>query len=299
MASSVRKDAKQEVRRAGRGARRGARRANREARRAAANPWLQFVTRWGYVVRGVLYGVMGLLGLAVATGLAGHGTDQRGALLLLIGNPFAKLVLALIAAGLLPYSLWGVVRALYDPFGRGDDPPGIAARLGYAWSAFAYAALLLVVLQLLFGADPSAMRGDSVQSTVGHALAAPLGVLLTGLAGVIGVAAGFGQFVDAYRGGFASDLEKRDMTRDEEKAALWVGRYGLVARGVIFTLTGWFVLQAAIHNDAAQAHGFGAAFDKIEQAPFGALLVGLVGLGFVALAVHSLIYARWARMVER
>ncbi len=275
-----------------------ARRANRKARRAAANPWLQAVTRWGYVVRGVLYGVMGLLALAVATGRAGHGADQRGALLLLIGNPFWRVVLAAVAIGLLPYSLWGFIRAVYDPFGRGDDAPGIAARLGFAWSGIAYASLLLVVLQLLFGADPGTLRSDSVQDTVGRALAAPMGVLGTGAAGLIGIAAGLGQFLDAYRAGFVHDLDRRDMNKTEERTDLWLGRYGLFARGVIFTITGWFVLEAAIHANATQARGFGAAFDKLAQSPFGTLLVAVVGLGFVALALHSFIYARWAKMLR-
>jgi hypothetical protein len=278
---------------------RSARKANRHARSFVENPGLKLLTRWGYVVRGLLYGVMGFLALGLALGLAGHGADQRGALALMVSNSLSRVVLVLFAGGLAAYSLWGFVRAVYDPLHRGKDLPGVTARLGFAWSGFAYAALLLVVLQLLFGAtDPQRLHGDSVPSTVARALAAPMGVLLTAIAGLIGIIAGLGQFVDAWRAPFMRDLKQGEMNKAEEDWALWLGRYGMIARGVIFTLTGWFILQAAVHQNAAMAHGFGAAFDQIQRRPFGNVVVAVLGLGFVALALHSFAYARWVRTLH-
>jgi hypothetical protein len=280
-------------------AQRHARKANRQARSAAQNPALKLLTRWGYVVRGVLYGVMGLLALGLALGRAGHGADQRGALAVLVGSPFSRLVLVLLAAGLVAYALWGFVRAVYDPLHRGKDLPGLAARLGFAWSGFAYAALLLVILQLLFGAtDPQTLHADSVQTTVARALAAPMGVFVTAIAGVIGIVAGLGQFVDAWRAPFMRDLKQAEMSGAEEDWARWLGRYGLIARGTIFVATGWFILQAAVHHNATMAHGFGAAFDQIQREPFGNVVVAVLGLGFIALALHSLAYARWVRTLH-
>ena len=288
------------ARRAGRlprKARSEARQAKREVREATGNPWLKLAMRFGYVVRGVLYGVMGSLALALATGHAGHPADQRGAVAVLALNPFAKLVLAACGLGLVAYSLWGFVRAFYDPLRRGDDVPGLAARAGFAWSGFAYASLLLVVVQLLFGGDPGQLDGDSVQALVARALLTPAGRLATVAAGVIGVAAGLGQFVDAYRAPFRRDLKRREMSEEEVATAAWLGRYGMVARGVIFTMSGWFILQAGVHADATMAHGFGAAFDALMRGPAGHVAVAVVGVGFIALALHSLACARWVRMM--
>lgn len=275
----------------------GAHRAKREVKEAAGHPALKLAMRFGYVVRGVLYGVMGLLALELAVGRTRSGTDQRGALALLVANPAAKLVLAAMGVGLLAYALWGFVRAIFDPLRRGKDVPGITARLGFAWSGIAYTSLLVVVVQLLFGADPGHLGQDSVQAQVAAVLVTPPGRLATVVAGGIGILAGLGQFVDAWRAGFRDDLKAAEMSEEEEATALWLGRYGMVARGVIFSMTGWFILQAGLHQDAGQAHGFGAAFNELLKQPYGHIAVAVVGLGFLALALHSFAYARWVRMM--
>ena len=278
-------------------ARRTARKASREVQEAASHPVLEFGERWGYVVRGFLYGAMGLIALALALGRVSHATDQKGALHYFISNPLGSLILGLIALGLVPYSLWGFVRAFYDPLGRGKDPPALVARLGFAWSGFAYAALLLTVVQVLLGSRGTLDR-DSVESVVASVLWQPGGRLATGVAGLVAIAAGLGQFVDAWRAGFARDLKKSAMSKEEYAGAIFFGRLGMVSRGVIFTMTGWFILSAAWVDDPTRARGFGAAFDTLLVQPFGHFLVGLVGLGLLALAFHSFAYARWVRTLS-
>jgi hypothetical protein len=71
----------------------------------------------------------------------------------------------------------------------------------------------------------------------------------------------------------------------------------MASRGVVFTMTGWFILQAALHQDAGQAHGLGKTFEALLRQPAGHLTVALVGIGFIALALHSVEYARRVRMM--
>ena len=123
--------------------------ARRQARRAVSNPWLAAAERLGYVVRGLLYGVMGILALQVALGVGGQALDQRGGLVFLVANPAGKLVLVVCLVGLAAYALWGLVRAVYDPWNRGSDPAGLLQRLSYVWSGASYAVLILFGLQLL------------------------------------------------------------------------------------------------------------------------------------------------------
>src|SRR5689334_7968542 len=106
-----------------------ARRARRVTERTAANPGIEFLERVGYIVRGVLYGVMGGLALALILGIGGSATDQSGSLVWLTGNGAGKFLLLAVVIGLAAYSLWGFVRAIFDPLHRGDDPPGIVQRL--------------------------------------------------------------------------------------------------------------------------------------------------------------------------
>ncbi|HVS48338.1 MAG TPA: DUF1206 domain-containing protein, partial [Candidatus Dormibacteraeota bacterium] len=125
---------------------------NSAVKRAASSPALEILERLGYAVRGALYAVMGLLALKVVLGVAGgQTTDLTGSLVSLISNPFGKLTLIVAAIGLAAYSLWGFVRAIYDPLHRGSDASGYMARLGFVTSALSYAALVIFAVQLLAG----------------------------------------------------------------------------------------------------------------------------------------------------
>jgi fumarate reductase subunit D len=269
---------------------------NTAVKRAAANPLLELMERLGYVVRGALYAVMGLLALGIALGVgAGQATDLSGSLVFLISNPLGKLVLVVVIVGLTAYSLWGFTRAIYDPLHRGKGAGGYAARLGFVSSAVSYAAIVFFALQLLLGSGGSS--GEGTQKTIASVLTHPGGGLVTVIIGLVIIGIGLGQFLEAYRATFKEDLKAAEMTASERENAIRLGRFGMFARGVIFLVIGWFVLQAGIHHDPAQVQGFGGAFLFLLGQPFGRVVLGIVALGLVALGLHSFACARWIRLM--
>jgi len=265
-------------------------------KRAAENPLLALLERLGYIVRGALYAVMGLLALGVALGIVGgQTTDLSGSLVFLTANSFGKLMLVVAAVGLAAYSLWGFIRAIYDPLHRGKGASGYAARLGFVTSAISYAAIVFLAIKLLTGSGGAA--GNSTQTTVAAILVHPGGGWLTVIIGLIAIGVGFGQFLESYRATFKEDLKGAEMTEPERVNAVRLGRFGMFARGVTFVVLGWFVVQAGIHHDPAQAQGFGGAFAFLLAQPFGRVILGVVALGFVALGLHSFACARWIRLM--
>lgn len=270
----------------------------RAVKRAAANPLLELLERLGYVVRGVLYVVMGLLALGIALAVkGGQTTDLSGSLVFLVSNPFGKLVLVVAAVGLTAYSIWGFTRAIYDPLHRGKGAGGYAARLGFVTSAVSYAAIVFLALQLLIGSGGSS--GDSTQKTIATILTHPGGGPLTVIIGLVAIVIGLGQFLEAYRATFKEDLKAADMTASERDIAITLGRFGMAARGVIFLVIGWFIVQAGLHHDPGQVQGFGGAFLFLLAQPFGRIVLGIVALGFVALGLHSFACARWIKLLVR
>lgn len=263
---------------------------------AASNSGLELLERLGYVVRGLLYAVMGVLVLRIALGVGGgQATDLSGSLVYLIGNPLGKAVLIVVIVGLSAYSLWGFIRAIYDPLHRGSDASGFAARLGFVTSALSYLAIVIFALQIFSGSATAS--GDSTQKTIASILTHPAGGWLTIIIGLIAVGIAIGQFMEAYRATFARDLKGSEMTASERNIAVNLGRFGMFARGVTFLVIGWFLIQAGLHNDASQVQGFGGAFLFLLSQPFGHILVGIIGLGFVALGLHSFACARWVRLM--
>jgi len=267
-----------------------------EVKHAAANPILELLERLGYVVRGVLYAVMGFLALKIALSTpGGKATDLSGSLVWLIGNPLGKLVLVVTIIGLVAYALWGLVRAIYDPLHRGRDAKGIMARLGFVTSAVSYLAIALFALHILAG--QGAASHDTTQKTVSTLLTNPLGGAITVVLGVVAILIGIGQFIEAYRATFAQDLKAREMTPSERDIAIGLGRFGMAARGVTFLVIGWFLIQAGLHHAPSQAQGFGGAFLFLLAQPYGRWLLGIVALGFIALGLHSFACARWVRLL--
>lgn len=256
---------------------------------------MERVARLGYVVRGIIYGTMGILALGLAFGLDSDTTDQRGSLALLGESAIGRIFMLIVIFSLLAYAGWGLIRAVYDPLNRGDGPAGIASRIGFAWSGLNYAALAVFAAGLLLGGSKSS-GGDSVQKMVAWGLHLPAGGLIVTIAGVIGILGGLGQFADAYKAGFRKDLKRNKMTRAERVTVDGLGRFGMVARGVIFGIVGIFVLVAGLHHDAGDAHIFGPAFLAVAREPLGHVLLAIVALGFVALGLHSWANARWVRM---
>jgi uncharacterized protein DUF1206 len=273
-----------------------AQQAKSASKRTAGNPWLEFLERAGYVIRGVLYATMGVLALGLAVGLGGTATDPSGTLVILTNVPAGKIFLVAVVIGLGAYAIWGFVRAIFDPLHRGRDTGGIIQRLGFAWSGMAYASISLFAMKLLVGSG-SPQSHDSLQANIARVLSYPAGKWIALVLGVITVGVGIAQFVEAYKAIFRRDLKRGEMTEAERKVVDTLGRLGMIARGVTFTLVGWFVIQGALHRDPSQVHGYGGAFLFLLGQPFGRLMLGIVALGFIALGLHSWACARWVRLM--
>jgi hypothetical protein len=271
--------------------------AGRAAETVAAHPWLKTAARVGYVVRGFLYATSGVLALLLALGFDVDSEDLRGSLAVLPGGIVRVLILPVVIVGLVAYGAWGFIRAIYDPLNRGDDPPGIVARLGFVWSGINYLAIAVIAAALLVGAVHSDGAG-SIEATVNAALSHQAGWIVVIIAGAIGVATGIGQFYDAYRGGWRSDIKRNQMEAEQRLVVDSLGRAGMVARGLVFGMLGWFILQAGIAHDAERSRSMRQVFEGLATSVLGRLILAGLGLGLAAMGLHSVALARWVRMPQ-
>ena len=275
--------------------RREAGRANRGAQSAGASRFFQYAARAGYVARGVLYVYMGYAALKIAQTGGSQPADQKASLIVVAGLPLGKFILMAGIVALGAYSVWGFIRAIYDPLHRGKDPQGIVTRLGFAWSGLSY----LILVFFAFGLVTNGGTGsgaDGMQQLAAKLMSVPAGILLTQAAGLIGIAAGIGQLIEAYRAPFKKDEKRAQMTEAEKKVTDVLGRAGFVARGIVFGLMGWFIFLAGGQHNSGKATGFTGIFTYILGQPFGRPLLILVALGIIALGLHSMVLARYIRL---
>jgi len=265
-----------------------------EAQHAATNPWFVRLERFGFVVRGLIYMIVGVLALQLAAGAGGATTSPTSAIALIGRQPAGKLLLVLVVAGLAGYSLWGFVRAILDPLGRGSQPKGLFDRAGFFFSGVSYGLLLIpAVLTLLDKPSSSAAGASGVPAAL---TSGPMGKLLVVGFGLIWMGIGAGQLVSAYVAHFTRDLKTNAMSAQELKAATWMGRLGFAARGIVFGLIGAIILQTAFAVGTKQAKGFDGALAALAHAPYGEVLLGAVAIGLILFGAYSVMCAKWNKI---
>jgi hypothetical protein len=89
------------------------------------------------------------------------------------------------------------------------------------------------------------------------------------------------------------------MSRNERQVLISAGRFGLIARGIVFSLIGLFLIQAAILSDPNHAKGFDGALLALIQQPYGPILFGIVAVGLIAFGIYSMLDALWIRVQVR
>lgn len=274
-----------------------AREAKKETEESVRGGWIEWLSRFGYAVRGVLYAVIGILAVQLALRGGGDTAGKDGAIAAIGNQTFGEMLLVLVIIGLAGYSLWGFVRAFLDPFKRGTDPKGLAQRVGYVVSAVVYGGLIFPTVRfLLHPGDEQQQGGNSTADWSAWLLShQPVGQWLLIIIGVVAFGGGLGQVWLALSGDFEKDLKFREMSENSMALARRVGRAGHAARGVVFAMIGFFIAKAAWDTDPGQARGLDGALQTLVQQPYGPVLLGAVALGLIAFGVYSILCARWIK----
>jgi hypothetical protein len=272
-------------------------RVKREAEEHAERS-IERLARAGFAVSGVLYIVVGLLATEVALGRGGEMTDAKGALQTIAQRRFGSFLLLLMIAGLIGYALWRFAEAWFDPLGKGDDAKGLFQRVGYALAGVAYLGLAASAVGVLRGAAGKSSSAVA-QGWTARLLGLPFGRVLVGCVGLGVIGFGLWELYQAATTRFRRDLKQGEMRGDVAPRLIAVGQAGLAAHGVVFGLIGGFLVVAALHADAAQAHGLDQALQALAQQPHGKLLLGVVAIGLMLYGGYMLISARYRRIVVR
>jgi hypothetical protein len=254
----------------------------------------EVLSRAGFVARGLIYGIIGLLALQVASSDTGKLTDQQGAVKTVANQPFGELLLVLLAVGLGGYAIWRLFRAA---LGRGpEDSDGTLERIGGLGSGLAYAGLCLVAIKLLTGSSAAEGPSSRPDQTTAGVFGWPAGRWLVGIAGLVLLGVAVYQLVKGVRQTFLEELKTERMSAGTRTWLTWIGTVGHVARAIVFGLVGWFLLKAAYEFDAKEAIGLDGALTKILTAAYGPWLLGLVAAGLIAFGLYSVSEARYRRI---
>lgn len=262
--------------------------------------WAPPVARAGYVTKGIIHILIGVLAIQTVVGAPGEGEIGGGdtAIRSIADQPFGQLLLGAVGLGLFAYAAWRFVQAILDPEGTAHDgAKGIAKRIGFAISGVIYGSLGVAAMQLALGESSS--TGGGQQTWIAKVLAWDFGPALVVLAGAAVILYALFEIYRAWTIDFTKKLKVTKMSAKERRWAVRVGRAGLFARGVVLVIIGSGVIQAGLSSNAAQAPDVGGALQEIAAQPSGGVLLVVVAAGLIAYGVFQFVQARYRNIPSR
>jgi Domain of Unknown Function (DUF1206) len=254
---------------------------------------IEWLARAGFLVKGVLYMVIGALSLQVAARAGGRVTGTTGALTTVLGQPFGHTLLLVAAMGLIGYATWRVLQGLFDPDRLGHDWRGVSTRASFVALGVVHAALGWQAFRLYRGL--SASSGTTEREVAAEAFRWPLGDWLVVLAGfgIIGFAAQ--QVYAAITCRLERNLDVKEMRREAGEWAVGLSRFGVAARAVVFALLGWAIVVAGWSRDPSEVGTTSSSFRTLadQLGVLGRWLLGVAAAGFVAYGFYEIIHARY------
>jgi hypothetical protein len=263
----------------------------------AARTWVLALARFGLVIRGLVYGLIGVLAAEAAVGVHLQTTDTHGALITIYRQPFGEYLLGIVAIGLFSYALWSFVLGVLDLDQQGGSLQGLGARVGHLGAGVSYSVLGVGAARLLLGLGTGGRSSDAAtQDYTGLFLDLPYGTHLVVAAGivVIGIAA-FILYL-AVSGRFVRQLALERAFGLTRYLIYTVGRLGYAAFGVVLAIVGSFLVVAALAHNPGEAVGLGGALAEVASQPYGQVLLGIVAAGLMAYGLYSVAEARYRRV---
>jgi len=262
-----------------------------DARDIARSDALKTWARWGLAARATLYLLIGWLALMISVGKKRHEADQRGALQAVAQHRGGFALLMVIFIGLAGYSLWRLSEAAFGVIGEGK---GAGPRLKSLFRGVIYAVFALSTLQILLHAHVQSQASQQ-QALARSFMAHAYGRVAVGIVGLVVAIVGIAMVVEGVLRKFKRYFDFAAMSQRVRRIVWVLGTVGTTARGLVFVLTGVFIVRAAQTYDATKSRGLDYALRSVQSAPHGSLVLAALAGGLVCFALYGYAEAAWRR----
>jgi hypothetical protein len=266
--------------------------ARAAGRRAANSKAMEVAARTGFVARGAIYLLIGIIALQIASGHGGQA-DRGGAIAQIASKSGGTIALWLLVVGFGGLALWRFSEAAFGAVGPDGHEAG--ERLKSLARGVLYAFFCITTLKFVIGASSSATANGNRQSEAmtARVMSHSGGRLLVGVVGVVILVIG----LMLAREGWTKDFLKRmNLGGGTRSLVEKLGVVGGVARGAVAQMAGVFLIIAAVRFSPSKAEGIDGSLRAFAHTPLGPFLLIVVALGLIAFGLFSWCEARWRRV---
>ena len=265
--------------------------ASNVARQVGGSRPLELLARAGLTAYGLIHILVGWLALLMAWGgSAGESSDVSGALRTVAKQPFGKIMLGLLAGGLVALALWQASESIW---GHRNREGAKRRQIASGTKAVVYAALGVSAGRVVFGSGQSS-SAQQREATSG-VLTLPAGRAMVIAAGMIIIGVGIAHVVKGGKKSFLEEIDTSSMSPLARQGATRLGQIGYIAKGVVVVAVGALLTYATVTFDP-QKEGLDGALQTILAQPSGKLLLTVLALGFVAFGLFAMLQSRYRRM---
>lgn len=274
-------------------------RVGQEVSEDSATEIAETITRAGWLAKGFIFVVIGLLGSNIARqGYSADDADQSGALSAIADGPAGRVLVLLVGVGLLLFAVWQFWLALTR---SADDLLGAAKRLGWAGLGVVYGMLGVTGLEIAVTGDKGGSGDGGTTSPEGIADLAfeiPGGRFLVAAIGVGTLVVGVYHVQKGWQTEFLEDIDTEGLSERRQRLLGGLGLVGFTARALMLGIAGVLFLVAAWQFDSDEAAGLDQSLKTLAEVTPGRIAIGAASLGLVGAGIYDMVTFRRQRLSD-
>jgi Domain of Unknown Function (DUF1206) len=258
---------------------------------------LRIVLRLGLASRAAVYLLVGYLALRLAVSPGPRLSDPAsasGAVQQAAAQSWGRATLVLLAAGFAAYALLQLIEAVFRPAFAKGSMRAWHQRAVSTWGFLLYSAFFVSTVLVIGHAHRPVTSQTEQRQDVTHitsVLRTTPGRLLVVAAGILVVITGAELGRRSVRLSFRERFRYYDRHQASVGLTRGLGAVGCAARGAVFVLIGFFLIDAGVQSNARKVRGIDAVFRLVLSVPAGRWMVGVLALGLVCYGLYCLLEA--------
>lgn len=259
----------------------------------------------GFFAKGLVYVLLGALTFMAAFNFGGNVSSTQNVISFLLDLPFGKALIATTSLGLFAYSLWRFYQVVMNPKNNGNDEDlkSGAKRVRYFYSGVLYGFIAYSFAKPLIN-DLTGQRKDNSddngneKAALWELLSQDWGKTLIWIIAAVVAGQAIQQLYIAYTAKFMKKIDNYPSIKNEYDFIRRAGRFGYVARAIVFAVLSFFLVQVILQHNANEYKGTEGALQFLLSFSYGSFLLATVALGLSGYGIFNMMVARHANLTR-